>query len=46
MQHDLDRSIENLGTRIKLINIFLVPLLFLALAGAVYYVRARRRREA
>jgi ABC-type uncharacterized transport system involved in gliding motility auxiliary subunit len=46
VQHDLDRSIENLGTRIKLVNIFLVPLLFLALAGFVYYVRARRRREA
>jgi ABC-type uncharacterized transport system involved in gliding motility auxiliary subunit len=46
VQHDLDRSIENLGTRIKLVNIFLVPLLFLLGAGSVYFLRSRRRRDA
>ena len=46
VQHDLDRSIEDLGTRIKLVNIFLVPLLFLLAAGSIYYLRSRRRRDA
>jgi ABC-type uncharacterized transport system involved in gliding motility auxiliary subunit len=45
VQHDLDRSIENLGTRIKVLNIFLVPALILLSAIAIYFVRARRRRE-
>ncbi len=45
VQHDLDRSIENLGTRLKIVNIFLVPVLILVFAIATYLVRARRRRE-
>jgi ABC-type uncharacterized transport system involved in gliding motility auxiliary subunit len=45
VQHNLDRSIENLGTRIKMINIFLVPLLILLSAIAVYLLRARRRQS-
>ncbi len=45
VQHDLDRSIENLGTRLKIVNIFLVPVLILLFAIATYLVRARRRRE-
>jgi len=34
VQHNLDRSIESLGTRLKLINIFLVPLLMTVIAIA------------
>jgi ABC-type uncharacterized transport system involved in gliding motility auxiliary subunit len=45
VQHNLDRSIEKLGTRIKFLNIFLVPALILLSAIAVYSMRARRRRE-
>jgi ABC-type uncharacterized transport system involved in gliding motility auxiliary subunit len=45
VQHNLDRSIENLGTRLKIVNIFLVPVLILVFAIATYLVRARRRRE-
>jgi ABC-type uncharacterized transport system involved in gliding motility auxiliary subunit len=44
VQHDLQRDIERLGTRLKLINIGLVPLLVLVVA-LVYDVRRRQRRD-
>ena len=44
VQHDLQRDIERLGTRLKLINIGLVPLLVLVVA-LVYDMRRRQRRE-
>ncbi len=44
VRHDLDRSIEDLGTRLKIINIGLVPLLLSVLAIFFAVMRARRRR--
>jgi ABC-type uncharacterized transport system involved in gliding motility auxiliary subunit len=44
VQHDLRRDIESLGTRLKAINIGLVPLAAL-LAALVYDLRRRRRQD-
>jgi ABC-type uncharacterized transport system involved in gliding motility auxiliary subunit len=44
VQHDLRRDIESLGTRLKAVNIGLVPLAVL-LAALVYDLRRRRRQE-
>jgi len=44
VQHDLRRDIESLGTRLKAINIGLVPLVVLLVALA-YDLRRRRRQE-
>jgi len=43
VQHDLDREIDALGTRLKLINIMAVPALVIAFA--LYYGHLRRRRR-
>lgn len=44
VQHDLQRDIDRLGTRLKLINIALVPFIVLLVALA-YDLRRRRRQE-
>lgn len=44
VQHDLNREIDALGTRLKLINIGLVPLL-VAFGALAYGMIRRRRRE-
>ncbi len=44
VQHDLQRDIEALGTRLKLINIALVPLLVIGFAS--FYAWRRRQRQA
>ena len=44
VQRDLDRSIESLGTRLKVINIALVPLLLSAVALIALWRRQRRSR--
>jgi ABC-type uncharacterized transport system involved in gliding motility auxiliary subunit len=44
VQHDLQRDIDNLGTRLKLFNIVLVPLLVI-LAAMLYGLRRRRRQS-
>jgi ABC-type uncharacterized transport system involved in gliding motility auxiliary subunit len=43
VQHNLDQDIEQLGTRLKLINIGLVPLLISLLALTLATLRSRRR---
>jgi len=43
VQHDLQRDIDRLGTRLKLINITLVPVL--VIIAALLYVLQRRRRQ-
>ena len=43
VQHDLQRDIDRLGTRLKLINITLVPVL--VIIAALLYVLHRRRRQ-
>ena len=43
VQHDLQRDIDRLGTRLKLINITLVPVL--VIITALLYVLYRRRRQ-
>lgn len=43
VQHDLDREIDALGTRLKLINIMAVP--FLVIAFALFYGQLRRHRR-
>jgi len=45
VRRELDRSIEQLGTTLKVINIGLVPLLLSVAAIMVAMVRARRRRR-
>lgn len=45
VRRNLDRSIEQLGTTLKVINIGLVPLLLSVVAIAVAMVRVRRRKE-
>ncbi len=45
VQHDLTRSIEELGNRVKLLNLGLVPLLIVLLAGVIGSLRLRRRRR-
>ncbi len=42
VQHNLDQSIERLGTRLKVINIGLVPLALTLFALLVVYLRRRR----
>ncbi len=44
VQHDLQRDIERLGTRLKVLNIALVPAIVLV-AAFVYDLRRRRRQE-
>jgi ABC-type uncharacterized transport system involved in gliding motility auxiliary subunit len=44
VQHDLQRDIDRLGSRLKLLNIALVPAIVLLLAIA-YDVRRRRRQD-
>ncbi len=44
VRHDLDMSIENLGTRLKIINIALVPALLSILALVFVLIRSRRRQ--
>jgi ABC-type uncharacterized transport system involved in gliding motility auxiliary subunit len=44
VQHDLQRDIDRLGTRLKLVNIGLVPLAVLVLA-LVYGLRRRNRQD-
>ena len=44
VQHDLQRDIQSLGTRLKIINIALVPALVLVVA-LLYDVRRRRRQD-
>jgi ABC-type uncharacterized transport system involved in gliding motility auxiliary subunit len=44
VQHDLQRDIDNLGTRLKLINVGLVPLAVLVFA-LIYGLRRRRRQD-
>lgn len=44
VQHDLQRDIESLGTRLKVLNIALVPVLVLV-AALLYDVRRRRRQD-
>ena len=43
VQHDLQRDIDRLGTRLKLINIALVPLLVVVFA-LIYGIRRRRKQ--
>jgi ABC-type uncharacterized transport system involved in gliding motility auxiliary subunit len=45
VRRNLDRSIEQLGTTLKVVNIGLVPLLLSVAAIFVAMVRARRRRQ-
>jgi ABC-type uncharacterized transport system involved in gliding motility auxiliary subunit len=45
VRHDLDREIDALGTRLKIINIGLVPLLVVLVALLYSQARRRRRRE-
>ena len=44
VQRDLDQSIEDLGMRLKVINIFLVPVL-IAVLGLVLLTVQRKRRS-
>ncbi len=46
VRRDLDRSIEQLGTTLKVINVLLVPLLLIAAVLIVVAVRRRRRGTA
>ena len=41
VQHQLDRDIESLGTELKMINIFLVPLLLTLLLVLMRVIRKR-----
>ncbi len=43
VQHDLQRDIDRLGTRLKLINIAFIPVL--VMIAALLYVLQRRRRQ-
>jgi len=45
VQHDLTRSIEKLGTSLKIINIGLIPLLVVLVATVLGMVRMRRMRR-
>jgi len=44
VQHDLQRDIDQLGTRLKIINIALVPALVM-LAALIYAIRRRRAQK-
>lgn len=46
MRRSLDADIESLGSRLKIINIVLVPLLVTLVAVGFATWRARRRRQA
>lgn len=46
VQHELQRNIETLGTKLKLINIGLIPLLILIFAIGFSIVRVRRQNSA
>ncbi|MEJ8568406.1 Gldg family protein [Elongatibacter sediminis] len=43
VQHDLQRDIDRLGTRLKVLNIIVVPLIVIFVAG-LYGLRRRRRQ--
>lgn len=45
VQHELDSSIEGLGTALKLINIVLIPLALALIALAAYLIKRHRRQE-
>ena len=45
VRHDLDREIDALGTRLKVINLVLVPALVIIFALAYSHVRRRPREE-
>ena len=45
VQHDLQRDIDRLGTRLKLVNITLVPVLVM-IAALLYALQRRRRQSA
>jgi ABC-type uncharacterized transport system involved in gliding motility auxiliary subunit len=45
VQHDLQRDIDRLGTRLKLINIVFLPVLVM-IAALLYALRRRRRQNA
>jgi len=45
VRHDLDRNIDSLGTRLKVINIGLMPALIILFAIFFGQARRRRRRE-
>ena len=44
VQHDLQSEIDRLGTRLKLVNIALMPVLVM-IAALIYALQRRRRRE-
>ncbi|MCH7507999.1 MAG: hypothetical protein IID60_11950, partial [Proteobacteria bacterium] len=44
VQHDLQRDIDRLGTRLKMINIVLMPVLVM-IAALLYAVQRRRRQN-
>ena len=46
MRRQLDAEIESLGTRLKIVNIVLMPLLVTLAALAFAWWRAQRRRHA
>ncbi len=46
VRHNLDLDIEKLGTKLKFINIGLVPLIISVLALILSYVRSRKRKRA
>ena len=45
VRHQLVKDIENLGTRVKLINIITMPVIITIVALVVGFVRVRRRRR-
>jgi ABC-type uncharacterized transport system involved in gliding motility auxiliary subunit len=45
VQHDLQRDIDRLGTRLKLVNIVLIPVLVM-IAALLYALQRRRRQNA
>ncbi|TFG63941.1 MAG: ABC transporter [Gemmatimonadales bacterium] len=45
VRHDLNQDIDRLGTRLKFVNIALVPILLSVLALAALFIRVRRNRE-
>jgi ABC-type uncharacterized transport system involved in gliding motility auxiliary subunit len=46
VQRDLDRSIEQLGATLKIVNIVLIPLLLSLTALTVVSLRRRRKKAA
>ena len=43
VQHQLDKDIEELGTRLKLINILLMPLLVCLFALIMFFMKRRKK---